>query len=307
VSERWTQEMEAAAATLAEPRSDHVRPGGVAQLREYVRRALAEIVRLRAEVFDGRENLHRACAQREDRIAELEAEVERLNTLLNTKLNDETRMGARVVELEDNRAARARIAELEAERENQFGDLLPKLYARIAELEWALREHGEHSEPDEENGVEACPARVQQYPGILFGLCTCGLDAALAGQRETPPAAGLFHKYVVGKADGSRTDPAADYFVLRLDTDAAARHAARTYARDVEGSNPDLASDLRSRCDRYALPPLAGQRETTAEPGPECPRCGAVDAGRSSGLCVTCDGHVNRRQALRGADWRGGR
>lgn len=63
---------------------------------------------------------------------------------------------------------------------------------------------------------------------------------------------GLYGKYVISKADGSTVDPDADYFVLRLDTDARARHAARTYARNIESVNPKLAADIRERCDRYS-------------------------------------------------------
>jgi len=62
----------------------------------------------------------------------------------------------------------------------------------------------------------------------------------------------LYNKYVVTKADGSPTNPRADYFVLRLDTDPLARRAARQYARDAEGAGLTmLAKQLRERCDRY--------------------------------------------------------
>lgn len=62
---------------------------------------------------------------------------------------------------------------------------------------------------------------------------------------------GLYSKYIIEKADGSPVDPDAYYFVLRLDADRAARHAARTYARDIESTNPGLAADLRAQCERY--------------------------------------------------------
>lgn len=64
---------------------------------------------------------------------------------------------------------------------------------------------------------------------------------------------GLYQKYVIAKADGSPVDPNADYFVLRLDTDPRARHAARTYARNVQADNPQLADDIRRRCDEHHL------------------------------------------------------
>jgi hypothetical protein len=57
-------------------------------------------------------------------------------------------------------------------------------------------------------------------------------------------------KYRVEKIDGP-TDPNADYFVLRLDNDAAAMQAALAYAHAVEPFNPQLAHDLRERVGRY--------------------------------------------------------
>lgn len=74
---------------------------------------------------------------------------------------------------------------------------------------------------------------------------------------ETAPVNGLHRKYRIEKTDGSPVDAHADYFVLRLDTDKHARHAARTYARSIEHSNPELARDIRNRCDGYALAALA--------------------------------------------------
>ena len=64
---------------------------------------------------------------------------------------------------------------------------------------------------------------------------------------------GLGGKYIVSKSSGEPVDPEAKYFVLRLDTDPVARHAARVYARDIEAKNPRLARDLREFCDKLAL------------------------------------------------------
>ncbi|MFH1834226.1 MAG: hypothetical protein ABH877_04305 [bacterium] len=64
---------------------------------------------------------------------------------------------------------------------------------------------------------------------------------------------GLFGKYVVKKSSGEPTSPEAEYFVLRLDTDRVARHAARFYARDIESKNPALATEIRQACDRLSL------------------------------------------------------
>lgn len=64
---------------------------------------------------------------------------------------------------------------------------------------------------------------------------------------DKPSRVGLFRKYLIHKADGSPVDPNADYFVLRLDTDPAARAAALTYAREIFIKAPVLAQDLRER------------------------------------------------------------
>ena len=53
---------------------------------------------------------------------------------------------------------------------------------------------------------------------------------------------GAFMKYKISKADGSPVDPDACYFVLRLDTDDAARYAMRAYAEEID--NDDLANDI---------------------------------------------------------------
>lgn len=61
----------------------------------------------------------------------------------------------------------------------------------------------------------------------------------------------LYSKYVVTKADGSPTDPKADYFVLRLDTDPAARLAAHCYAREIAAEFPGTAAELQDKIDWY--------------------------------------------------------
>lgn len=62
---------------------------------------------------------------------------------------------------------------------------------------------------------------------------------------------GWYLKYRVEKLEGL-TDPNADYFVLRLDKDPAARAAALAYACYVESSNPQLANDIRERVAGHA-------------------------------------------------------
>lgn len=54
---------------------------------------------------------------------------------------------------------------------------------------------------------------------------------------------GLHKKYNVTKVDGP-TDPDAQYFVLRLDTDPHARVAAQAYVVSVDIDNPQLAKDI---------------------------------------------------------------
>lgn len=60
---------------------------------------------------------------------------------------------------------------------------------------------------------------------------------------------GWYIKYHITKADGSPVDPNADYFVLRLDKDPAARKAAITYAEACE--NLELRRDLIDRVAAY--------------------------------------------------------
>lgn len=78
---------------------------------------------------------------------------------------------------------------------------------------------------------------------------------------------GLFSKYQVTRVDGP-TDPKAEYFVLRLDTDPVARIAALEYAKRC--GNPELAAGLTKR-----VHALQGQCE-------RCRGCGRIadsDAG----------------------------
>jgi len=59
----------------------------------------------------------------------------------------------------------------------------------------------------------------------------------LLSEREDDPcenAEGLYHKYKVEKENGEPISPDAQYFVLRIDTDPAARAAMLTYADEIE-------------------------------------------------------------------------
>ena len=62
---------------------------------------------------------------------------------------------------------------------------------------------------------------------------------------------GLYGKYVVQKADGSPIDPDAIYFVLRLDTDPAARFAMIAYADFVKRANPTLATQIHEQLRKF--------------------------------------------------------
>lgn len=65
---------------------------------------------------------------------------------------------------------------------------------------------------------------------------------------------GVFGKYIIKKADGSQLAPEACYFVLRLDTDYAARRAMGQYARSVRKTNEDLANDIEQCIDELERP-----------------------------------------------------
>ncbi|MEH2070023.1 MAG: hypothetical protein V7K47_17990 [Nostoc sp.] len=55
----------------------------------------------------------------------------------------------------------------------------------------------------------------------------------------------LFGKYIIQKADGTPVDPNAQYFVLRPDTDKAARVAIRAYIQELSDSGDTaLKQDL---------------------------------------------------------------
>lgn len=82
----------------------------------------------------------------------------------------------------------------------------------------------------------------------------------LPTQHENP--AGLHQRYVVYKANGKYTDPAAIYFVLRLDDKStcsthvkASRKAARTWCECVlsepQSNLTQTALDLTEMLDRF--------------------------------------------------------
>ena len=54
-----------------------------------------------------------------------------------------------------------------------------------------------------------------------------------------------YDKYLVTKQLGP-SDPAAQYFVLRIDRDPIARIALKAYAQELAKTNPDFAMELFS-------------------------------------------------------------
>jgi hypothetical protein len=89
---------------------------------------------------------------------------------------------------------------------------------------------------------------------------------------------GLYNKYQVTKTDGSPVDPEAEYFVLRLDTDEAARAALACYAEHIYEKNPALADEIWQKLEGYEVRcPTCGWNPMAAAPedwDERCPRCG---------------------------------
>jgi hypothetical protein len=56
----------------------------------------------------------------------------------------------------------------------------------------------------------------------------------------------LYRKYEIKKTNGEPVDQNAQYFVLRIDTDPAARAALLTYAEEISNEEPEFATQLRA-------------------------------------------------------------
>lgn len=81
----------------------------------------------------------------------------------------------------------------------------------------------------------------------------------------------LFSKYHITKNDGSPVDPSAQYFVLRIDTDPAARAAVLVYAMCIEKDDPVFAGELRT----WVLAQLEAVEHTLARgQAGTCANCG---------------------------------
>lgn len=83
--------------------------------------------------------------------------------------------------------------------------------------------------------------RCPECGGTTAGPCTCDVK----GVGECTTCQG--HGYVP-------VDPAAVYFVLRLDEDPHARAAAIAYANSVQRQNPQFAMDIRAKVDATRKP-----------------------------------------------------
>jgi hypothetical protein len=96
--------------------------------------------------------------------------------------------------------------------------------------------------------------RGMAYPLVMrlktWNAVTKLMDALKAHRdyvwKPTTPQ-GLDSKYIIAKTDGSPVDPGADYYLLRLDSDPAARWAAIHYADLIQEENQLLAEELRLR------------------------------------------------------------
>jgi hypothetical protein len=112
---------------------------------------------------------------------------------------------------------------------------------------------------------------------------------------------GVYGKYKIEKADGSPVDPEAVYFVLRVDTDAAARTALRAYCRAIKDTNRQLARELCELICEHADVARCGCR-SVAECSHESPE--SYDNAilmRELGMLTDREGEVNDPALKRGA------
>jgi len=76
---------------------------------------------------------------------------------------------------------------------------------------------------------------------------------------EEMKSKGLFGKYIIKKADGSKVDKDAEYFVLRLNGDGdpkhiqACRDAILCYGRNIKDHLPLLAADILEKYGYYTV------------------------------------------------------
>lgn len=88
----------------------------------------------------------------------------------------------------------------------------------------------------------------------------------------------LYSKYIIIKTDGSPIDEKADYFVLRLDTDPAAREAMLKYAEIIRSKNEEFSKEIEDRVWNY-------MKKT------RCPNCNGKKHDNLHITCSMCKGN----------------
>ena len=116
----------------------------------------------------------------------------------------------------DEILVKIRMLQIEAPDRKQIRDIFVTAYHAVCEQKLSLALGNE-------------PLRSNDY-------------AQAASESTLDSRTGLYGKYRDEKANGSPVDPKADYFVLRLDTDKAARKAAIYYAELTQSER--LLKDL---------------------------------------------------------------
>lgn len=96
----------------------------------------------------------------------------------------------------------------------------------------------------------------------------------------------LFNKYIVQKSDGSPVDPRAQYFVLRIDTDPAARHALNAYALHIFKDDPQFSGQLLAWIEKCENASNNASRRTGLW---ACPHCGYQLNLETSLACEQCE------------------
>ena len=105
----------------------------------------------------------------------------------------------------------------------------------------------EHKKPN--TPVEKSIGKIAEEYGVSYSLVHV-LDARIRRDYDTPAdkKKGLYQKYHITKTDGTKVDPLAEYFVLRIDTDYHARVALKAYAISItistKGEDKQLAREI---------------------------------------------------------------
>jgi len=96
----------------------------------------------------------------------------------------------------------------------------------------------------------------------------------------------LYNKYVVTKADGSPVATDAQYFVLRIDTDPAARAALLVYADQIKDSDPEFAKELQAWV--WVYTENASNKVLQSDTAYACPDCGSESLIDHHWHCPRC-------------------